>query len=161
LTTYTNEARYEAPRQEMNTYLTSMLVDLLSPVAHDQHLGDALGRARRHLTAQIEPNGLVRYHGLPDSPIIGKLGCVITPDADDTALVWRVASPGANDPRQPNMLAELAHYRDARGLYRTWLAPQKDYQCINPGSDPDPADITIQMHIYMMLWKIDHPSANS
>ena len=30
--------------------------------------------------------GLVRYHGLPDSPTIGTLGCVITPDADDTAL---------------------------------------------------------------------------
>ena len=85
--------RYEAPQQEMNTFLTSMLVDLLSPVARQRSLDDVVERARRHLAAQIESNGLVRYHGLPDGPTIGKLGCAITPDADDTALAWRIAGP--------------------------------------------------------------------
>lgn len=161
LTLYTNDLRYEAPQQEMNTYLTSILVDLLSPVAHQRSLDDVLERARRHLAAQIESNGLVRYHGLPDGPTIGKLGCVITPDADDTALAWRIAGQGAGDPRQQTMLGELARYRDARGLYRTWLAPQNQYQCLDPGRDPDPADVAIQMHVYLMLRELDPPAAQN
>jgi hypothetical protein len=161
LTSYTNDLRYEAPQQEMNTFLTSILVDLLSPVAHERGLDDVLERARRHLAAQIESSGLVRYHGLPDAPTIGKLGCVITPDADDTALAWRVAGPGAGDSRRQRMLEELARYRDARGLYRTWLAPQNQYQCLDPGRDPDPADAVIQMHIYLMLRELDPPAAQN
>jgi hypothetical protein len=145
----------------MNTYLTSMLVDLLSPVAHERSLDDVLERARRHLAAQIESNGLVRYHGLPDGPTIGTLGCVITPDADDTALAWRIAGHGAEDPRLQRMLGMLARYRDARGLYRTWLAPQEEYQCIDPGSDPNPTDIAIQMHVYLMLHELDPPAAQN
>jgi hypothetical protein len=145
----------------MNTYLTSMLVDLLSPIARRRSLDDVVGRARRHLAAQIESDGLVRYHGLPDGPTIGTLGIVITPDADDTALAWRIAGHVAGDPRQQRMLEELARYRDARGLYRTWLAPQKQYQCLDPGSDPDPSDITIQMHVYLMLRKLDPPAGQN
>jgi hypothetical protein len=59
------------------------------------------------------------------------------------------------------MLKELAHYRDARGLYRTWLAPQNQYQCIDPGSDPDPADIAINMHVYLMLRERNPPAARN
>jgi hypothetical protein len=160
LTSYTNGLGYEAPQQEMNTFLTSMLVDLLSPVAHQQGLDDVVKRAHQHLAAQIESNGLVRYHGLPNAPTIGKLGCVITPDSDDTALVWRIAGQGADDPRQAAMLAELARYRDLRGLYHTWLAPQAQYQCIDPGRiDPNPTDIGIQMNVYLMLRELDPPAA--
>jgi hypothetical protein len=161
LTSYTKDLHYEAPRQEMNTYLTSMLVDFLSPVARQRSLDDLVERARGHLAAQIESDGLVRYHGVPDGPTIGKLGCVITPDADDTALVWRIAGHGADDPKQQRMLGELAHYRDARGLYRTWLAPQNQYQCIDPGRDPNPTDIAIQMHVYLMLRELDPPAAQN
>jgi hypothetical protein len=161
LTSYTKDLRYEAPQQEMNTYLTSMLVDLLSPVARQRNLDDVVEHARGHLAAQIESDGLVRYHGLPDGPTIGKLGCVITPDADDTALAWKIAGAGANDPREQRMLGELARYRDARGLYRTWLAPQQQYQCIDPGRDPNPTDIAIQMHVYLMLRERDPPAAQS
>jgi hypothetical protein len=161
LTSYTKEPRYEAPQPEMNTYLTSMLVDLLSPVTRQGSLDDVVERARRHLAAQIESNGLVRYHGLPDGPTIGTLGCVITPDSDDTALVWRIAGNGAGDPREKLMLGELAHYRDTRGLYRTWLAPQNQYQCLDPGSDPNPPDIAIQMHVYLMLRQLDPPAAQN
>jgi hypothetical protein len=161
LTSYTEGLRYEAPQQEMNTYLTSMLVDLLSPIARRRSLDDVVERARRHLAAQIESDGLVRYHGLPDGPTIGRLGCVITPDTDDTALAWRVAGRGADDPRRRRMLGALARYRDARGLYRTWLAPQEEYQCLNPGRDPNPADIAIQMHLYLMLRELDPPAARN
>ncbi|MDX6445229.1 MAG: hypothetical protein QOH71_2303 [Blastocatellia bacterium] len=161
LTSYTKEPRYEAPQQEMNTFLTSMLVDLLSPVARRRSLDDVVERARRHLAAQIESDGLVRYHGLPDGPTIGTLGSVITPDADDTALAWRIAAPGAGDPRLQRMLGELARYRDARGLYRTWLAPQEKYQSLDPGRDPNPTDIAIQMHVYLMLRQLDPPAAQN
>ncbi len=158
LTSHTKDLRYEAPQQEMNTFVTSMLVDLLSPLAHRRSLDAALERARTHLALQIESDGLVRYHGLPDGPTIGTLGCAITPDADDTALAWRIAGR-ANDPRRQHMLDTLAGYRDARGLYRTWLAPQKKYQCIDPGSDPNPTDAIIQMHVYLMLRAFDPPAA--
>jgi hypothetical protein len=161
LTSYTQGLRYEAPQQEMNTYLTAMLVDLLSPIARQRSLDDVVDHGRRHLAAQIESDGLVRYHGLPDGPTIGTLGCVITPDADDTALVWRIAVHGAGDPRQQLMLQYLTRYRDARGLFRTWLAPQKEYQCIDPGADPNPADIVIQMHVYLMLREFDKPAAQN
>ncbi|MDT5159479.1 MAG: hypothetical protein QOH51_3836 [Acidobacteriota bacterium] len=161
LTSYTQEPRYESPQQEMNTYLTSMLVDLLSPIARRRSLDDVVERARANLAAQIESDGLVRYHGLPDGPTIGTLGCVITPDADDTALAWRIAGRGTEDPRLQSMLGRLARYRDARGLYRTWLAPQEDYQCIDPGSDPNPTDIAIQMHVYLMLRELDPPAARN
>jgi hypothetical protein len=161
LTSYTQGLRYEAPKQEMNTYLTSMLVDLLAPISRQRSLDDVMDRAQRHLAAQIESDGLVRYHGLPDGPTIGTLGCVITPDADDTALVWRITGQGATDPRRQRMLGELAQYRDEKGFYRTWLAPQNQYQCLDPGSDPNPTDITIQMHVYLMLRELDPPAAQN
>jgi hypothetical protein len=161
LTSYTQGLRYEAPQQEMNTYLTSMLVDLLSPISRQRSLDDVMDRARRHLAAQIESDGLVRYHGLPDGPTIGTLGCVITPDADDTALAWRITGRGASDPRRQRMLGELAQYRDEKGFYRTWLAPRNQYQCLDPGSDPNPTDITIQMHVYLMLRELDPPAAQN
>jgi hypothetical protein len=161
LTSYTHGLRYEAPQPEMNTFLTSMMVDMLSPVAHRRSLDDVVERARRHLAAQIESDGLVRYHGLPDAPTIGTLGAVITPDADDTSLAWRITGHVAADPRQQRMLEALARYRDARGFYRTWLAPQKEYQNIDPGLNPNPTDIVIQMHIYMMLREFDPPAAQN
>src|SRR6266498_2837905 len=49
----------------------------------------------------------------------------------------------------------------ARGLFRTWLAPQKEYQCIDPGTDPNPSDIVIQMHVYLMLREFDKPAAQN
>jgi hypothetical protein len=161
ITSYTHGLRYEAPQQEMNTFLTSLLVDLLSPVAGQHGLDQVVERARQHLATQIESDGLVRYHGLPDGPTIGVLGCVITPDADDTALAWRIAGYGAGDPRQQPMLEELARYRDAKGFYRTWLAAKAHYQCIDPGRDPNPTDIVIQMHIYLMLRTFDQPAAQN
>lgn len=159
LTSYTQGLGYEAPQQEMNTYLTAMLVDLLAPIAPQRNLDDVVDHARKHLAAQIESDGLVRYHGLPNASTIGRLGCVITPDADDTALAWRIAGPGAGDPRAQLMLQSLNRYRDARGLFRTWLAPRNEYQCLDPGTDPNPADVVIQMHIYLMLREFDKPAA--
>jgi len=144
----------------MNTFLTAMLVDLLEPVETAAGLGENLQRARRHLAAQIEPSGLVRYHGRPDAPTIPALGCAITPDADDTALVWRLA-PGERREMLPAALAVLDRYRTGDGLYRTWLAPRDRYQCIDPGRDPNPADAGIQMHVLLLLAQADPPAARA
>jgi hypothetical protein len=160
LTAFTTATRFEAPHQEMNTFLTALLLDLLDPLAATGRLGDSLERARRHLTGQIEAGGLVRYHGLPDAPGIGTLGCAITPDTDDTALVWRLA-PGHNRRRLPAALATLDRYRTREGLYRTWLAPREAYQCLDPGGDPNPADIAIQMHLLLLLAEVQPPAGRA
>ncbi len=144
----------------MNTFLTALLLDLLDPLAATGGLGDSVQRARRHLTGQIEAGGLVRYHGLPDGPGIGTLGCAITPDTDDTALVWRLA-PGHDRRRLPAALATLDRYRTREGLYRTWLAPREAYQCLDPGSDPNPADLTIQMHLLLLLAEEQPPAGRA
>jgi hypothetical protein len=160
LTAYTRAARFQEPRQEMNTFLTALLLDLLDPLAATGRLGDSLERARQHLAGEIEAGGLVRYHGRPDAPGIGTLGCAITPDADDTALVWRLA-PGHDRRRLPAALAAIDRYRTREGLYRTWLAPREAYQCIDPGSDPDPADIGIQMHVLLLLAEVQPPAGRA
>ena len=161
LTAHTTAPHFQEPGQEMNTFLTALLLDLLDPLAAADGLGDSLQRARRHLTGQIEAGGLVRYHGLPDAPgIAGILGCAITPDTDDTALVWRLA-PGHDRRRLAAALATLDQYRTHEGLYRTWLAPREAYQCLDPGSDPNPADITIQMHLLLLLAEVRPPAGRA
>ncbi|HEX3580549.1 MAG TPA: hypothetical protein VH087_02225 [Thermoanaerobaculia bacterium] len=157
LTSFTTGTRFVDPHPEMNTFLTSLLVDLLDPVAAESGLAENVTRARRHLTDQIEPGGLVRYHGLPDAPWIGTLGCKITPDTDDTALVWRIA-PATDRRPLASALATIDHYRTPDGLYRSWLAPRSGYQCLDPGRDPNPTDIAIQMHLLLLLAK-ERPAA--
>ncbi len=159
LAAFTRATRFEQPHKEMNTYLTALLVDLLDPVAA-AGLGDSVQRARRHLTAQIEASGLVRYHGLPDAPGIGALGCAITPDTDDTALVWRIA-PGQDRQRLSAALATIDGYRTPDGLYRTWLAPREAYQCLDPGSDPNPTDVAIQIHLLQLLLQEQPPAGRA
>jgi hypothetical protein len=153
LTAYTSQARFLEPRPEMNTFLTALLVDLLDPVAAASGLQESLQRARGHLSSQIESGGLVRYHGVPDGPGIGTLGCVITPDTDDTALVWRVA-PARDRSQLTAALSTIDRYRTPEGLYRTWLAPRAAYQCLDPGRDPNPTDVAIQMHLLLLLSEV-------
>ncbi len=161
LTSYTDEARFRRPRVEMNTFLSSVMVDILNPVAAAAGLDESLQKARHHLAGQIEDGGLVRYHGRPDGPTIGtSLGCVITPDADDTSLVWRIA-PGTHPELLPVALATLDRYRTPEGLYRTWLAPRDAYRCIDPGKDPNPADVAIQMHVFLLLAQANPPAAQA
>ncbi|HEV7572886.1 MAG TPA: hypothetical protein VGQ21_15410 [Thermoanaerobaculia bacterium] len=160
LTSYTSEPRFHEPHPEMNTFLTALLVDLLNPLAATSGLDESLQRARRHLTSQIESGGLVRYHGLPNGPTIGTLGCAITPDTDDTALVWRLA-PDRDRRRLDPALATIGRYRTPEGLYRSWLAPRDAYQCLDPGSDPNPADIVIQMHLLQLLAEVRPPAGRA
>jgi hypothetical protein len=153
LTSFTDVTRHEQPRPEMNTFLTSLLVDLLDPIAETAGLDESVRNARQHLARQIEPGGLVRYHGRPDGPGIGSLGCVITPDTDDTALVWRIA-PAADRTQLTSALATIDRYRTTEGLYRSWLAPRDSYQCLDPGRDPNPTDVAIQIHLLLLLSEV-------
>ncbi|MFD2055897.1 hypothetical protein ACFSQT_23375 [Mesorhizobium calcicola] len=160
LTSYTSATRFEQPRQELNTYLNAIMLDVVSPVAEAAGASDMLAKARQFLAAQIEPSGLVRYHGRPDAPTIGTLGCAITPDSDDTALAWRVAPSEKKELLQP-ALATITQFRRPDGLYQTWLAPRDKYQCLDPGRDPNPADVGIQMHLLLFLEQADKAAARS
>jgi hypothetical protein len=161
LTSHTPAARFEDAKLEMNTYLTSVMADLLGPAAESTGLTEVIRRARKHLTDQIESTGLVRYHGRPGSEAIrAGLGCLITPDSDDTALVWQIAP--ANDPGLLQRAVEvLKRYRTPKGLYQIWLAPRSEFACLDPGSDPNPPDAGVQLHVYLLLAHADPPAARS
>ncbi|WP_216350754.1 glycosyltransferase family 39 protein, partial [Hydrogenophaga sp. A37] len=159
-TSHTTGTRFDQPVQEMNTYLTALMVDLIGSGATPAVLAGSLERARHHLRSQIESNGLVRYHGKPGERAMRENGmCTITPDTDDTALVWRLA-PGAESLR-PAALETLRRYRADDGLYKTWLGRPDEYSCLNPGADPNPPDVGIQMHLLMWLAQVDPPAARS
>lgn len=160
LTAFTGKPAFERPGREMNTFLNAVLSDIAGPVAEMAGIDGPLRRARDFLRNQIEEGGLVRYHGRPDAPTIGTLGCAITPDADDTALVWRIA-PDSRTELLPMVIQTLKQFRTPDGLYRTWLAPREHYQCIDPGKDPNPADIAIQIHVLMWLSRADPPAARA
>ncbi|PWV98725.1 hypothetical protein DFR52_10414 [Hoeflea marina] len=160
LTVYTGGTRFEEPRLELNTYLNAIMLDVAGPVAEAAGLEDMLAKTRGFLSGQIEQTGLVRYHGRPDAATIGRLGCVITPDSDDTALAWRVTDGGSAG-QLASVLATLKQYRRPDGLYRTWLAPRDQYRCLDPGQDPNPADVGIQMHIFQFLDQVDQPAAHA
>jgi hypothetical protein len=68
---------------------------------------------------------------------------------------------GAERARLPAALAALERYRTRDGLYRTWLAPRDRYQCVDPGRDPNPADVGIQMHVLLLLAQVDPPAARA
>ncbi|MDQ7745171.1 hypothetical protein [Hydrogenophaga pseudoflava] len=158
LTAHTMGTIFALPTEELNTYVTALMVDLLAAEGTPEGLSASLDRAHAHLNDQIEPDGLVRYHGRPGGRATRETSvCTITPDADDTALVWRIA-PGS-DALRSSALAGVRAYRTAEGLYRTWLSPESGYQCLNPGADPNPTDIGIQMHVLMWLAQDDPPAA--
>jgi hypothetical protein len=161
LTTYTRGERHEQATPEMNTYVTSLVIDLLEG-GGGESLAGSIDRARRHLREQIEATGLVRYHGRPDGPAMTALGlCPITPDSDDTALAWRLAPPAGDRELRRKAIRTLKEYRTSEGLYRTWLGQPGKFRCIDPGADPNPPDVAIQMHILMLLAQTDRPAADS
>jgi len=154
ITSHTASVHFVDPKREMNIYLTSMLVDILGP-AVDASLEENLSRARSHLAGEIETNGLVRYCGRVDSPTIPSLGYPISPDTDDTALVWRIT--GGKTSLLPALLETLKSYRNADGLYRTWLAPPDELL----NTDKGRPDIGVHMHLLLFLAKADPEAARA
>ena len=160
LTDFTSGTSFTKPQRELNTYVNALMLDIAGPVAKAPPLQQMLTKTKVFLTGQIEPDGLVRYHGRLAPREIGALGCVITPDSDDTALVWRVA-PDADRKLLAKALETLGRFQRPDGLYKTWLAERADYKCLDPGLDPNPADIGIQIHILMLLAREDLSAASA
>ena len=160
LSEFSSTTQFAVQGRELNLFTNAALIEVMQPVAQRAGLVAELERARQFLSEQIEDSGLVRYHGRPDLPTMGVMGCVITPDADDTALAWRLA-PGDQPALLARALATLKRYRTPDGLYQTWLAPRSAFQCIDPGSNPNPPDIGIQLHVYLLLAEADPPAARA
>lgn len=158
LTEFSKATQFVPGGQELNIFTDAVVIDVMGPVAQQSGLTENMERARTFLSNQIEDTGLVRYHGRPGLATVGGMGCVITPDADDTSLAWRIA-PSDRAQLLPLALSTLKQFRRPDGLYQTWLATRDHYQCLDPGKDPNPADIGIQIHIYLMLAQADPPAA--
>jgi hypothetical protein len=154
---------FENVTSEVNVFTPAFIVDLLGPVARDSGLVEVLDRARGYLRGQIEPTGLARYHGNTGPVDPSQRGCELPPDADDTALIWRIAPK--EDPALLRAASRvLAQYRTDAGLYQTWLAGPRAYRCFYERffpRDPNPPDVGIQMHVYLFLAKYDARAAAS
>ena len=152
---------FESVTSEVNVFTPAFIVDLLEPVARETGLVEVLDRARGYLRRQVEPTGLARYHGDPGRMDPSQLGCELPPDTDDTALIWRIA-PSQDAERLRAARRAMERYRTDGGLYLTWLADQRTYRCFYTRffpRDPNPADVGIQMHVYLFLAKYDAPAA--
>ena len=162
-TSVTSAATFKRPAAEVNVFVPALVIDLLEPIARETGLTDVAERARGYLRDQIEESGLVRYHGKPAQSAALAKGCELPPDADDTALVWRLAAKS-----DQSLLAaarrELKRYKTAGGLYQTWLADQKTYRCFYDkysGKERNPTDVAIQMHLQLFFAQYDRDAARA
>jgi hypothetical protein len=159
-TAVTRRPLFEGPTTEVNVFTPAVIIDLLDPVAREVGLAGELANGREYLRHQIEATGLVRYHGDPGATIANR-GCEIPPDADDTALVWRIA-PAPDGHLRTAARREIERYRDGDGLYRTWLAGEDAYRCFYAryaGREWNPPDVAVEMHIYLFLAERDAGAA--
>lgn len=152
---------FQSPTTEVNVFTPAVMIDLLDPVARELGLTGELERARAYLRRQIEATGLVRYHGDPGPVPAAHRGCELPPDADDTALVWRIA-PVPDGQRLSAARREIERYRDDHELYRTWLADTDAYRCFYTryaGRQWNPPDVAVEMHVYLFLAEHDARAA--
>jgi hypothetical protein len=152
---------FQSPTTELNVFTPAVMIDLLAPVSRETGFTDVLTRARGYLRLQIEATGLVRYHGAPRSTDAGERGCELPPDADDTSLVWRIA-PRPEKRLMSAARREIERYRTDDGLYRTWLADEATYKCFysrHAGSEWNPPDVAVEMHVYLFLVGHDRAAA--
>jgi hypothetical protein len=160
-TPVTADPVFERPTTELNVFTPAMIIDVLDPVARETGLTDVLARARGYLRRQIEPTGLVRYHGDPGKIDAAQRGCYLPPDADDTALVWRIA-PKTDRRLMVAARREIERYRTNDGLYRTWLADERASRCFYSryaGGQWNPPDVAVEMHVYLFLAGHDSAAA--
>jgi len=152
---------FEHAAPELNVFTPAIIVDLLSLVGKEIGLEGSLDRARDYLRREIEPTGLVHYHGDPGPADSARTGCEMPPDADDTSLVWRIA-PASDRRALRAALDTLAAYRDGEGLYPTYLAEHAEYRCFYTqwaANGLNRPDVGVEMHVYLLLAKHDPAAA--
>jgi hypothetical protein len=160
-TAVTPGPKFLHPGSEVNVFTPAVIIDLVDPVAAETGLTDVVTRGRDYLRRHIEPSGLARYHGDPGPVPPALRGCELPPDADDTALLWRIA-PVPDAARLGAALREIDRYQDGEGLYRTWLADERAYRCFYvryAGPEWNPPDVAVEMHVYMFLVEHDRAAA--
>ncbi len=148
-TQYTSSSTFETAASEQNTFVPCIVASLLQSMPASRAVRAASQRAIAALADQRDAGGLVSYYGRPT---------VITPDADDTALVWTLAAGGAGS-GQAAVVAALNAHRSANGLYRTWLADESSFVAVNTGRDANPTDIGIQLDVLVFLARSDPAAA--
>jgi hypothetical protein len=152
---------FHEARPEVNTFLQPIMIDLLQPLTNEAGLKQTLERARDYTRKQLDETGLVRFIPSYDPLRKGPALCHdMTPDADDTSLAWSVAGP-ADSGSLALALRKLRTFRTSEGLFRTWLADEKDFRCLAPGANPNPPDIGINFHVYLLLTHYDPDSARA
>ncbi len=160
-TSYTPLPSFSNAKIELDNFLNPIMIDLLQPIAEKANLNESLERARAYTEAQIDDRGLVQFNPAINPTLKIAPTCTrITPDADDTALAWTLAREPNLD-RLAGVLRILRSFRTEDGLFRTWLADEKDFKCLAPGSDPNPPDIGINLHVYLLLLRYDPVAARS
>src|ERR1700692_146924 len=152
---------FHEARLEVNTFLQPIMIALLQPLTDEAGLTQTLERARDYTRKQLDDTGLVRFSPSFDPLHKGPDLCRdMTPDADDTSLAWSVVGT-ADSGALALALQKLRTYRTAEGLFRTWMADEKDFRCLAPGADPNPPDIGINFHVYLFLARYDPSSARA
>ena len=140
-TPFTPNLVYENLHWQEGVWVPSVLVPLLAPVAKEAGLEQVLDTMRDYLRAQVEPNGLVRYHGM---------NALIIQDTDDTALVWL-----ALQPEDTNLARQVAlsfrPFRNEDGLYRLWMNDVGVPGQPSEGVDRNPVDIGVNIDVYLFL----------
>lgn len=138
----TGTINFTDPQKRVNVWMPAIIIDVLDPVVSETNLQITLQRARRYLVEQIEPTGLVSYNRAKQMP----------PDTDDTSLVWRIVS--YKDPELlKEVLSKFEKNRTREGLYRTWIESGGVSHPPGVGTDPNPVDMSINIHIYMFFSK--------
>ena len=148
-TAYTKVTQFDNWRLQIDVWTPAILIDLLAPVAEETGLRKELEQVREYPRNQIEPTGLVLYN---------RQDTQLVPDADDTALIWRIA-PKDDSQLLRKALATLRQYRTGDGLYRIWLAPGGIPNHPAVGDDPNPIDMMTQIHVYLFLAKYSSVAA--
>ena len=157
LTTFTASTKFEDPHFEMNVFVTSMIVDLLEPVEAKAGLAEA--SLERALISALKSKRTAWFVTMAAETRPPFPPSVVSSPRILTTPRWSGGSRRAQIAALARRAEILRSYRTSAGLYRTWLAPRTQYLGIDPGSDPNPADVGIQMHVLMFLAKFDPAGA--
>ncbi len=130
--------------KEINVFHGLLMADLLVPIKHS-NTNELVKGVLDYTAQQVNPKtGLLKYYQLDGLP----------EDTDDTSLYWSLLN--SDDTVEIHSLVDtFSHYKDANGLYLTWLSPEGLSPAKRGGKIANPADLLINIHIYFFLQKYD------